>query len=142
MKLPDQISGITLPNRYADAGGFPYPLGFHPFTKCASDEGDVFGLYWPVGVEEQPPLVIKRWQDSWEMVPLFSNLEQFLAECPKVCEGVEHEVRRDAPSGSQEISTDHPSPATLPGNAVEARKRDNHASAIESLEKGLQTVPE
>ena len=142
MKLPDRISEITLHNIYAEAGGFPYPLGFHPFTECASDEGDVFGLYWPIGMEGQPPLVVKRWHDSWEMAPLYSSLEQFLDEGPKVCDEDDKEDRRHALPDPRVTSTDSLSPSSLFLNAVEAQKRDRHDVAIDCLEKTLKALPE
>lgn len=142
MKLPDRISEITLHNIYSEAGGYPYPLGFHPFTECASDEGDVFGLYWPVGMEEQPPLVVLRWHDSWDMIPLSSSLEQFLDWCSLVREDDGSKDSRECQPSYPPVSTDPLSPLSQFSNALEARKQDKQNKAIAFLENALHALPE
>ena len=142
MKLPERISEITLHNIYSDAGGFPYPLGFHPFTECASDEGDVLGLYWPVGMEDQPPLVAARWHDSWEITPIYSSLEQFLNEWAMVRKNEDWDVWRDVVLGSPKISTSPLSPFNLYSNAQKAIEQDEPHVAITALVKALTALPE
>ena len=52
------------------------PLGFFPFYNI--DNGDEYGLYWPVGREDQPPLVAFTNHDVGSLIPINSSIEGLL----------------------------------------------------------------
>ena len=69
MKRPAGISSITLSNEPYEST-YP-PLGFHEFSEHQLGNGDVFGLYWPVGYEDDEPLIAETWHDEWSIRPQF-----------------------------------------------------------------------
>jgi hypothetical protein len=140
VKLPESISEITLDT---DVGGYPYPpYGFYPFTECALGNGDYYGLYWPVGKEDHPPLVVEMWHDSWEIVPFYSSLESFLHHCSLAEEDDDEEDWLDTRPADPTIPTDPLSPSALLSEAQEALKANDPYKAIVSLEKALVVLPE
>lgn len=77
MKLPTQVDRISL--NLDSVTRYPYPpLGFVPFEENQLGNGDYFGLYWPVGHEDEDPLVAEMQHDGWSMCPAFSSLDAFL----------------------------------------------------------------
>ncbi|TWT38876.1 tetratricopeptide repeat protein [Blastopirellula retiformator] len=53
------------------------PIGFFPFYDIGN--GDYHGLYWPIGKEEEPPLVAFSSHDAWSLIPEYSDMEAFYA---------------------------------------------------------------
>ncbi len=58
-------------------GSYP-PSGFLAFEDFALGNGDTFGLYWPLGLEDREPLVAETLHDEGALVPAFSSLASFL----------------------------------------------------------------
>jgi hypothetical protein len=52
------------------------PLGFFPFYHIGN--GDAYGFYWPVGREEQPPIVAFTNHDVGSLIPVNSGIEGLL----------------------------------------------------------------
>src|SRR5688572_25859842 len=78
MRLPPSIQQINL--SLQDQGRWTYPpLGFVPFSDHAFGDGDTFGLYWPIGLEDNEPIVAEVDHNGWQLTPGFSSLETFLA---------------------------------------------------------------
>ena len=48
------------------------PIGFFPFAGTGN--GDYHGFYWPVGREEQPPLVAYSSHDAYALIPEYGDL--------------------------------------------------------------------
>ena len=78
MRAPVQISSITPDKTWSYARPFP-PLGFLPFSEFEFGNGDTFGLYWPIGKEQDEPLVAETWHDEWRVQPVYSTLAHFLS---------------------------------------------------------------
>src|SRR5688572_25207249 len=76
MKLPSEVSKITLFAGPSE-GAYP-PMGFCAFEECALGNGDYFGLYWPIGSEQQEPIIIEMRHDEGALIPAFSSLAAFL----------------------------------------------------------------
>ncbi len=51
---------------------FP-PIGFFPFYGIGN--GDYHGFYWPIGWEEDPPIIAFSSHDAWSLIPEHSNIE-------------------------------------------------------------------
>lgn len=57
-------------------GGTPYPPpGYLPWDRLEVGNGDTYGFYWPIGRENDPPLVCTLMHDSFEIYPLATSLE-------------------------------------------------------------------
>jgi hypothetical protein len=77
LKLPANFKSVTID---ADRYDVPYPpLGFYAIAEHQLGNGDVFGLYWPIGNEDRDPIVAETYHDQWSIIPHFSSLERFLA---------------------------------------------------------------
>lgn len=48
------------------------PVGFFPFA--GTDQGDCYGLYWPIGREEGPPVVAYTNHDVFALIPVHGDL--------------------------------------------------------------------
>jgi tetratricopeptide (TPR) repeat protein len=60
-------------------GGIPYPPpGFLRWAILEIGNGDCFGYYWPIGKENDDPIVCVTMHDSWELVPVASSLARCL----------------------------------------------------------------
>lgn len=51
------------------------PIGFFPFYDIGN--GDYYGLYWPLGREDSPPLVAFSSHDAFSLIPENSSIESF-----------------------------------------------------------------
>lgn len=51
------------------------PIGFFPFYGIGN--GDHYGLYWPLGREDSPPLVAFCSHDAFSLIPENSSIESF-----------------------------------------------------------------
>jgi tetratricopeptide (TPR) repeat protein len=64
---PDGIARRTVVHSIV----FP-PLGFFPFGDIGN--GDYFGLYWPLGQEDAPPIVACSSHDAFALIPEYGSL--------------------------------------------------------------------
>src|SRR5690606_34763937 len=55
---------------------FP-PIGFFPFYGIGN--GDYHGFYWPIGREEESPIIAFSSHDAWSLIPEHSNIEMLYA---------------------------------------------------------------
>lgn len=54
------------------------PPGFVPIGDFELGNGDTFGLYWPIGMEETEPILCEFWHDEWTVHPFSSSYEGLL----------------------------------------------------------------
>ena len=77
MKIPNGIEKVSLSNSDVPLG--PYPsLGFVPMWDAELGNGDYFGLYWPLGKENEEPIVCDMLHDEGALEPSFSSLGKFI----------------------------------------------------------------
>ena len=134
MRAPAQLSRITLDDQPGSRRfhSFP-PVGFLAFSEAQPGNGDSFGLYWPIGREQQEPLVAEAWHDDWLVQPTYSSLDRFLVALDR---------------GDEE----HPEPLSLdedpdsPRMCLEQAKTLVAANALEKgrelLERSVRLLPE
>ena len=77
MKVPSGIEKVSLSKSDMSFGPYP-PLGFVPLFDAELGNGDYFGLYWPLGKENEEPIVCDMLHDEWALEPSFSSLEKFI----------------------------------------------------------------
>lgn len=57
-------------------GGEAYPPpGYLPWKILDVGNGDTYGYYWPIGRENEPPVVCTLMHDAWGLQPVASSLE-------------------------------------------------------------------
>lgn len=129
MKLPARSSEVTLSN--VQIGPYP-PLGFAPFPEGELGNGDQFGLYWPIGREQEEPIVCDMSHDDVTLIPAFSSLNRFL------------EAYEDADGWAEPptVEEDDQSPVACYTAAREALGRKDFDTAVELLERALNILPE
>jgi len=132
MLLPPKVAEVSLDHDWLYKAPYP-PLGFRPFSDCELGNGDTFGLYWPVGRENQEPIVAETWHDSWQIQPTFSSLSSFLAA--RARGGDEFP---ETPS----LKEDAGSPRALLDAAREAIQVQSVERAVELLEDAIAVLPE
>ncbi|MDV3435213.1 hypothetical protein R1H25_07075 [Stenotrophomonas sp. C2852] len=76
MRAPQCLHDLTL-DAEPCAGPYP-PQGFWPVAEGALGNGDLFGLYWPLGRETEPPVVCEMFHDEGRMVFSHSSLDAFV----------------------------------------------------------------
>lgn len=76
MKLPESAADLGFASGWP-TGAYP-PPGFAPFYGCDLGNGDLFGLYWPTGRENDEPVVCEMSHDDWTLMPSFSSYEKWL----------------------------------------------------------------
>jgi tetratricopeptide (TPR) repeat protein len=130
VKLPKQIDSITLDPPYETL--YP-PLGFHGFQENALGNGDCFGLYWPIGREDEEPIIAETVHDEGSIAPRYSTLGRFL----KATGGDDAEYV-ETPS----YEDDPDSPAACLERARGQLKADEVDAAIQTLEKAVGILPE
>ncbi len=131
MHLPTAIESITV---NPEVWEVPYPpLGFYAFAEHQLGNGDVYGLYWPIGHEDREPIVGETYHDEWSLKPHFSSLDRFLAAA-----GDDDDAHVDPP----DPTADPESPTGCVQRAREAVKTNNVEGAIRSLEAAISLIPE
>lgn len=75
MRAPPHLDDLSL-DAEACAGPYP-PQGFWPVAEAALGNGDVFGLYWPLGREADVPVVCEMFHDEGRMVFSYSSVDVF-----------------------------------------------------------------
>lgn len=78
MHIPAIVEKLRLELDWDSWGPYP-PLGFAPFPGCEFGNGDMFGLYWPFGQEDQEPVICEMNHDGYVLVPAFPELGSFVA---------------------------------------------------------------
>jgi hypothetical protein len=131
MKRPPKVEKLTLYMDFVACHPYP-PLGFVPFEQNQLGNGDYFGLYWPIGRENEEPLVVEMQHDGWSMCPAFSSLDAFLALANNSLEWV----------GPPTLEQDPRSPFANYSAAREALARDAVDEAHELLQRAISILPE
>lgn len=132
LRLPANLNAVSVSSRVGDTP-FP-PRGFAAFDDHALGNGDTFGLYWPIGREDQEPLVVEILHDEWAIVPAFSSLDAFLANTKSLDEA-EH---ADWPS----FEDDKLSPHACYAKSREAVADGNIDEACSLLLSAIERLPE
>lgn len=127
--LPDDARSLTWSDEPTTAS-YP-PLGFVPIAEAQLGNGDHFGLYWPVGQEDQEPLVAEIWHDEWTLQPKFSCAATFINALGA----------GDSPPDTPQISDDPRSPLALFLAAKNSLKSGPNA-AITHLKTAVARLPE
>jgi tetratricopeptide (TPR) repeat protein len=129
--LPPEAEEFTLTERSVS----PYPpIGFAPFQEHELGNGDVYGLYWPVGREGQSPLVFVTYHDEWSVGPNYSSVASFLRVASRV---QDHEYVPDP-----EPAEDPDSPILLIREARERQRVGRLDEALPLIERALTILPE
>ena len=130
MKIPNGIEKVSWSKSDIPLG--PYPtLGFVTLQDAALGNGDYFGLYWPLGRENQEPIVCDMFHDEWTLKPCFSNVEKF----------IEWLILNDWERGDEEIEDDQLS-ASIFTQAKALYSGSNVEAAIDLLNKACTSFPE
>lgn len=136
MKLPAAYKSVTLD---VESQGGPYPaLGFCRIAEHELGNGDCFGLYWPIGREDQEPIVVETFHDEGSLRPHFSSLDRFLAAAKRT----EEDSDDDAIIGTPSFHDDPLSPAACLDAARSHLKSQNAEAAIGCLETAVSVLPE
>ncbi len=77
MKSPINIDLLSLHSFEDSLGPYP-PLGFIPVSEAELGNGDYYGLYWPLGKENEEPVVCDMLHDEWSLVLSFSSSKKFV----------------------------------------------------------------
>lgn len=78
MKQPIELKKVSLPLSKDFALG-PYPpVGFVHLWDAELGNGDYYGLYWPLGKENEEPVVCDMLHDEWRLELSFSSLSKFI----------------------------------------------------------------
>jgi len=131
MRLPEEIDQISLDRQYDPMTPYP-PLGFVPFFENQVGNGDMFGLYWPLGKEDDFPLVFETYHDEWRVAPPFSSLAAFLRKAKG----------EDGYVETPTIEEDSTSPLANYSTARECLRRRDVDGAIKHLETAISIFPE
>ncbi|MGU3492836.1 hypothetical protein ACLBXM_02235 [Xanthobacteraceae bacterium A53D] len=110
------------------------PFGFVSFQDWQLGNGDEFGLYWPVGRENGPPIVAETFHDDGSIMPCFSSLGTFLAATADLDEADHPEFPT--------LATDPRSPLALYEDARTQLRAQQVETAIARLEAALEVLPE
>lgn len=78
MRKPSGYESLSVWTGEVVRGPYP-PAGFLPVNDAALGNGDYFGLYWPLGRENDEPIVCDMYHDEGRVVPAFSSVAVFLA---------------------------------------------------------------
>jgi len=136
MKLPAAYKFVALNN---DTYEVPYPpLGFYPIAEHQQGNGDMFGLYWPIGYEEREPIVAETWHDELSVQPHFSSLDRFLVAVGRFDGKYSDDTVPETPT----FHDDPQSPAASLFAAREHLKSQNVEAAIACLETAVVVLPE
>jgi tetratricopeptide (TPR) repeat protein len=130
MKIPNGIEKVSVSEGDVPLG--PYPsLGFLPLWDAELGNGDYFGLYWPLGKENEDPIVCDMLHDEWALEPSFSSLEKF----------IEWLEVNDWERGDEEIEDDQLS-SSIFTKAKTLYSGSDVEAAIDLLNKACSNFPE
>ena len=174
MKIPDRYLDLSVfgyplnlgdmnkPEAWPEADVYPLP-GFFPILSLFDvGNGDVTGCYWPIGRENDDPLLCDTYHDAWSLGPQASSLEGLVRL--KIAEGhcepgdgdyeaaqeLADQLGFDLPSPNEDdelppdlwLSLDADSPAALKSAAAQLIRVGELESATAHLEYALQALPE
>ena len=132
LRLPSDLSGVSA---LAWPSATPYPpRGFAAFEERSLGNGDTFGLYWPIGLENQEPLVCEIVHDEWTMVPAFSDLSAFLR--------ITGPLDEFGPAEWPTLKDDERSPHACFAAAREAVSKGSADEACALLGRSIERLPE
>jgi hypothetical protein len=100
-----------------------------------NDNGDLFGLYWPIGRESFDPIVAHFWHDDGSMRPAFSSPKPFLTAIENVSD---EDLEPEYPS----LDDDPASPLAGFEKSREFVKNQEVDAAIRMLESVVDLLPE
>ena len=132
LRLPSGLGRIG-PLSWMTGTVYP-PRSFAAFEDFAVGNGDLFGLYWPIGLEDREPLVCEIFHDSWSIVPAFSYLDAFL----KQTGGLDEDGFPDAPS----LEDDPHSPHACLTASREAAAQGKVEEACALAKRAIEYFPE
>ncbi len=130
MKTSSQIDQLSPHGIEFMLGPYP-PLGFVPVSAADLGNGDFFGLYWPLGRENEEPVVCDMLHDEWSLELAFSSVDKFL----------EYLQLNDWQRGDEEVDDEEFAPAYFM-HARQCLTQNNVDEAIRSLEKAATLFPE
>lgn len=78
MRRPRDFERLSTSPKEISRGPYP-PAGFLPVWDAELGNGDYFGLYWPLGRENDEPIVCDMCHDESRLWPAFSSVGRFLA---------------------------------------------------------------
>ena len=123
MKIPDRYRGLSVagyplnlgdmekPEAWPEVDVFPPPGFIQTITLFGVGNGDMTGFYWPIGKENDEPLLCDTYHDECSLQPQASSLEGLVKL--KVAEG-DCEPGDDDHQAAQELAEqlgfDLPSP--------------------------------
>jgi len=128
MKVPENIEDLGV-----DFSPYQYPhlpLGFHPLGVSELGNGDVFGLYWPIGKEDHFPIVCETIHDEYSLNPIFGNVDSFAKQAR------EHDFRWF------EAEPDDEAPIKVYQTARQRQKPDVADEALKLLKILAERFPE
>lgn len=132
LRLPSSLNGI---GALSCVKGAPYPpRGFAAFEDHSLGNGDTFGLYWPIGMEDREPLVVEILHDDWGVTPAFSGLDAFL----RLASGADEADHVGWPP----LDDDPHSPHACFTAAREAAAQGNVDRACALLQHAIERLPE
>lgn len=134
------------------------PVGYLCWSALEVGNGDTYGYYWPVGKEDQEPIVCTTEHDVFRVVPLASTLAGCLrlvrATQPEIADEITEVARtfgislagaqpRSAATPAQALaSLDPRSPQLLLAAAREALRTGDLAQGELSATQALELLPE
>jgi len=130
MKVPIVVNQLSISKSDVPLG--PYPsLGFVPVSEAELGNGDYYGLYWPLGMEDSEPMVCDMLHDEWALKPSFSSVQKF----------IEWLALNDWERGEEEIEDEELSSALF-FKAKALYAGSNVDSAIVLLKQACNNFPE
>lgn len=130
MKSPVNIDQLSLHSIEYSLGPYP-PLGFVPVSEAELGNGDYYGLYWPLGNENEEPVVCDMLHDEWSLELSFSSSKKF----------VEYLELNDWGRGENEIQDENFAPY-LYLKAKKSLSENNVEDAIHYLRLAVESFPE
>jgi hypothetical protein len=154
---------ICAPDGTVTAWPAPSPFelpGFLPWDAMQVGNGDVYGYYWPIGRETEPPIVCTTYHDDGTLVPIASSLRHAVrivwakdaeddeaAALAKVLhvKPPDEELEDDDPFAALEIDRDSPQYLTAAADALtkqQGAQEDDLKRAQRYYLKALARLPE
>lgn len=126
------------------------PVGFLAWPFCSIGNGDDYGFYWPVGKEDEPPIVGMMSHDCGALNPIASSLEglERMGDYPELRGLLGRPVppAESRPSANPDIAhrlgLDGDSPYLLVANADAAVGRIEYDLAESLYHRALARLPE
>lgn len=130
MKSPKQIEKLSVAEDEVPLGPYP-PLGFVPVWDAELGNGDYYGLYWPLGKEDEEPIICDMYHDEGSLKPAFTSVDKF----------IEWLEINDWERGEKEV-VDPELPSILFNQAKSLYSSSDIESAITLLKQACSNFPE